>query len=331
MNRPLPEAGPFHDLLGRRVLVVGDVMLDRFVWGEVERISPEAPVPIVRVVRETHRLGGAANVAANLAALGARPRVAGFVGADAAGEQIASMLTADGVGPLLLTVANRGTTVKTRIIARAQQVVRVDREDLEPIAEERVRDLTGAVVSALSDFDALVVSDYNKGTAAAPLLSAALKEARRRGLPVVVDPKLPDFSRYQPATVITPNQAEASRAVGLDIRTDDDCWAAARAILERIDTESVLVTRGERGMLLVERDAPPVPIEAAAKEVYDVTGAGDTVVAVLALALAAGRSLLESSRAANLGAGIVVGKVGTATLSLAELESAYLEGIPGRS
>ncbi len=304
---------------GAKVVVVGDVMLDRFIWGEVERISPEAPVPVVRVSRESVRLGGAANVAANLARLGADVLLVGLVGADAAAAQLRKAADDAGIGWGMFEDPDRITTVKTRIIARAQQVVRVDRENDASMAPARTEELASRVLASIRDARAVVVSDYDKGAAAEPLLAKILPAAKALGIPVVVDPKVSDFSRYQPITVITPNQQEAARASGLDIRLDDDAVRAASRILDKIDTRAVLITRGERGMLLKERDRAPELIPAVAREVYDVTGAGDTVVAAMAMVLAAGGSLREAAVIANHAAGIVVGKVGTATVGPEEI------------
>ncbi len=304
---------------GRTVAVVGDVMLDRFVWGSVSRISPEAPVPVVRVDRENDHPGGAANVAANIAALSGRVVLLSAVGDDAAGERLEAAAAAGGVEPRGVRDPSRSTTVKTRVIARSQQVVRVDHESESPLPAASREALTRRVADALDVVDALVLSDYDKGVFSREMLAEILPAARRRGLPVVVDPKLTLFDAFQPITVITPNQAEAARATALEVRTDDDCLLSARRILERLETQAVLVTRGERGALLLERGAAPVFIPAVALEVFDVTGAGDTVVSVMALALAAGASLLEAAVLANHAGGVVVAKVGTATLGPAEI------------
>ncbi len=304
---------------GRTVAVVGDVMLDRFVWGSVSRISPEAPVPVVRVDRENDHPGGAANVAANIAALSGRVVLLSAVGDDAAGERLEAAAAAGGVETRFVRDPSRSTTVKTRVIARSQQVVRVDHESESPLPAASREALTRRVADALDVVDALVLSDYDKGVFSREMLAEILPAARRRGLPVVVDPKLTLFDAFQPITVITPNQAEAARATALEVRTDDDCLLSARRILERLETQAVLVTRGERGALLLERGAAPVFIPAVALEVFDVTGAGDTVVSVMALALAAGASLLEAAVLANHAGGVVVAKVGTATLGPAEI------------
>ena len=304
---------------GRRVVVVGDVMLDRFVWGEVHRISPEAPVPVVRVERESLHLGGAANVAANLTALGATAELVGVTGVDAAAEQLGSALRDASILSRLVKDAARVTTVKTRVVARSQQVVRVDRETEAVVVGDICNLLAQAASEAMIAADALVISDYDKGVISRELLARLLPEAKDRGVPVVVDPKISHFGHYQPVTVVTPNQSEAARATAMELRSDEDCLAAGRAILDRLDTQAVLMTRGERGMLLMTRASAPLFLPAMAREVYDVTGAGDTVVAVLALALAAGAGLAEAAELANLGGGIVVGKVGTATLGADEL------------
>ncbi len=304
---------------GRRTLVVGDAMVDRFVWGEVHRISPEAPVPVVAVERETVRLGGAANVAANLTSLGARATLAAATGADEAAGILRAHLEAGGIEAILVEEASRETTLKTRVLARGQQVVRVDRETERPLGAPARVELVARVLEALSRADVVIVSDYDKGVVGGELLAAVLPRARGAGVPVVADPKLTHFFQYQPVTVVTPNQAEAGRATATEIRSDADCLTATRAILERLDTQSVLVTRGPKGMLLLERGADPEWIPAVAREVFDVTGAGDTVAGVLALSLAAGASLSEAAVFANHAGGVVVGKVGTATVTPAEV------------
>ena len=240
-----------------RVLVVGDVMLDRFVWGDVARISPEAPVPVVRVGRETESLGGAANVAVNLRSLGAWTAIVGIVGSDPAGDRVRAILEELDVEDRLLHNPRRTTTVKTRIVARAQQVVRVDREDDAALDADDAERLGESIREALPSVDAVVVSDYDKGALDGRLLASVLPEAAGLGVPVVIDPKLRNFGAYQPATVVTPNQDEAARATATEVRTDDDCVAAARTILERLETGAVLIMRGSRGMLLLERGGEP--------------------------------------------------------------------------
>jgi D-glycero-beta-D-manno-heptose-7-phosphate kinase len=309
---------------GRRIAVLGDLMLDHFIWGSVSRISPEAPVPVVRVTRESFHLGGAGNVVANLAALGAAPIPVGVVGRDESGRramEVLSALRAPAEG--VIEVEGRATTKKTRIVAHSQQVVRFDREEDAPLDGGAERRLIEAARGALRTASALVVSDYEKGTVTARLLAEILPEAGRRGLPVVVDPKPSLYESYRPVTAITPNVSEAAQMTGIRIRDDADVRRAAEAILEKLACRAVLLTRGERGMLLCEAGGSPVLIPTAAREVYDVTGAGDTVVAGFVLALAAGATMHEAAEIANAAAGIVVGKVGTATASPDELRSAF--------
>ncbi|HLL77016.1 MAG TPA: D-glycero-beta-D-manno-heptose-7-phosphate kinase [Pyrinomonadaceae bacterium] len=306
----------------RTVLVFGDVMLDEFVWGDVTRISPEAPVPVVDIRRESVRLGGAANVLANLVALGARGRLVGVTGEDAAGERLLSKLKetcAARADAELVRDAERPTTLKTRIIAHNQLVVRADRELRAPVRAEIEERLIDALARALEGADAFVVSDYDKGAVTPRVLAEVLPRAVASGVPVLVDPKVRNFDSYRPATLVTPNHHEALRLTNSEDDTDEGVARAARHLRERLRCDSVLITRGERGMMLLEGDAAPLYVETRAREVYDVTGAGDTVIATLALALAAGASLAEAADLANHAAGLVVGKLGTATVSAEEL------------
>lgn len=309
-----------HNIRGRNIVVLGDVMLDEFVWGDVTRISPEGPVPVVDVRRESVHLGGAANVLANLVALGARGSVVGVVGNDRAGEQLHSKLneissdSADG----LVVVESRPTTTKTRIVAHSQLVVRADRElrtRVDAATEERI---IGRLKPMLEDADALVVSDYDKGAVTARILETILPVAYER-VPVLIDPKLRNFSSYTPATLVTPNHHEALRMSQTEEDSDEGLLLAADLIRQKLRCDAVLITRGDRGMMLLEHDGPPVYVETAAREVYDVTGAGDTVIAALASSLAVGTSMVEAAVFANHAAGIVVGKVGTATAGADEL------------
>ncbi len=309
-------------LSGHRVLVVGDVILDRYVIGSVERISPEAPVPVVRWLEEESRAGGAANVVHNLAALGARPAIVAAIGDDPAGESLAALMDgwgADRSG--LIRVPGRPTAEKTRVLARHQQVVRLDREDDSPVPEPVAAEVLQRALGALESVDAMVVSDYAKGLLDARVLPRLLDAARRRGVPVVVDPKVRHFGLYTPATVITPNTLEAARATAREIRSDEDAVAAAGAILEQLELEAVLVTRGEAGMILLERGGMPRFIRTRAREVFDVTGAGDTVVAALTAALAAGHPLAVGAELANAAAAVAVGRLGTVAVSNEELRT----------
>jgi D-glycero-beta-D-manno-heptose-7-phosphate kinase len=313
------------ELLGkmgdRNIVVLGDVMLDEFLWGEVTRISPEAPVPVVDIRRESTHLGGAANVLANVVALGAQACVVGVVGDDFAGERIRSSvrdkspLQADGA---LVIDNSRPTTIKTRIIAQHQMVVRADREHRTPVSGQTEDLIVSAIKAALENAHALVVSDYDKGVVTPRILAEVLPLAYGR-MPVLIDPKLRNFDAYRPATLITPNHHEALRMAGLETDSDEGLKMAARAIRGRLTCDAVLITRGDRGMMLVEGDQDPINVQTAAREVFDVTGAGDTVIAALAAALAAGASMAEAAVLANDAAGIVVGKLGTATATAKEI------------
>jgi rfaE bifunctional protein kinase chain/domain len=308
---------------GRRVLVIGDVMLDEFLWGRVARISPEAPVPVVEVTRQSFHLGGAGNVARNIRALGGEAVLAGVVGKDTAGDRVREAMEAAGIESLLTASdTGRPTTVKTRIIAHHQQVVRADRESASEVADSVETALVAAARDALPRCQALLVSDYQKGVVTAGLLRRLLPLARRRGLPVLVDPKVRHFARYRRVALVTPNQGEAEQASGIAIRGPADLVAAGQALLKRLDCRAVLITRGEQGMSLFERGRRPVHIPTAAREVFDVTGAGDSVIATLALALCAGARLPEAAALANYAAGVVVGKLGTASATPSELLAA---------
>jgi len=305
----------------RKVVVLGDVMLDEFVWGDVTRISPEAPVPVVDIRRESVHLGGAANVLANLVALGTQACVVGVVGKDSAGQRLRGALheaNEDQPIEFLVEDESRPTTLKTRIIAHNQLVVRADREQRLAVNGHVEDSIVAALERALADANALVISDYDKGVVTPRILSQVLPQAYER-MPVLIDPKLRNFESYRPATLITPNHHEALRMSGLEEDSDDGLHQAARAIQSRLHCDSVLVTRGDRGMMLLEGNEQPVFVQTMAREVYDVTGAGDTVIATLAAALATGASMVESAHLANHAAGIVVGKIGTATVSATEL------------
>jgi len=302
-------------LEGRRIVVLGDVMLDRYLWGRVERISPEAPVPIVEVERESHSLGGAANVAHNLVALGGVPRLVSVIGEDAAGQRLRAELAVRGIETLeLVTDSERRTTVKTRIVAHQQHVVRADEEDRVPVRGAPLRQILEHLERLLVDADALVVSDYGKGVVEPEVLVPAMARALELGLTVSVDPKENHFPLYKGATVITPNLYEAGLAVGNRIRDEASLLAAGRELRERLHLECALITRGADGMSLFLRDGRHVHLPTVAREVYDVTGAGDTVVAVVGQALAAGADLITAASLANHAAGEVIRHTGTAVV-----------------
>ncbi|HLN98692.1 MAG TPA: D-glycero-beta-D-manno-heptose-7-phosphate kinase [Pyrinomonadaceae bacterium] len=309
----------------RRIVVLGDVMLDEFVWGDVTRISPEAPVPVVDIRRESVHLGGAANVLANIVALGAQACVVGVVGDDTAGGRLRASLKA--ASPLqtdayLVVDKDRPSTTKTRIIAHNQLVVRADREQRRPVNGDVEAHILDTLKQAILEADAFVVSDYDKGVVTPRILREILPLAYAR-LPVLIDPKIRNFLHYQPASLITPNHHEALKMTNLEADSDDGLHQAARMIREKLGCDAVLITRGDRGIMLLEGDNDPVFVATAAREVYDVTGAGDTVIATLAAALSAGATVLEAANLANHAAGIVVGKVGTATASADELLATF--------
>ena len=305
---------------GKRIVVLGDMMLDEFIWGRVRRISPEAPVPVVEVERQTLALGGAGNVVSNLVALGASPQPFGTVGDDMDAERLRSAFHGLGVRTDGLIVdAARPTTLKTRIIAHNQQVVRADRESRRVVSEEVENQLIARFLGEVETADAVVVSDYNKGLLTRQVLSRALDAARARDLIACLDPKMRDFTNYQPVTVITPNNQEAAEAAGVVIEDEKSLVEAGRKLMGGIDCRAVLIARGEEGMTLFTEGGEATHIPTVAREVYDVTGAGDTVIATLALALATGASLVEAAVLANHAAGVVVGKVGTATVTREEL------------
>jgi D-beta-D-heptose 7-phosphate kinase/D-beta-D-heptose 1-phosphate adenosyltransferase len=295
-------------------------MLDELVWGDVTRISPEGPVPVVDVRRESIHLGGAANVLANLIALGAHGWVVGVVGSDSAGERLRDQLrqlNSGGDGGVIVD-ETRPSTTKTRIVAHSQLVVRADRESRAPVNGRVEQQIIARLKEKLAEAHAFVVSDYDKGVVTPPILREILPFAYER-VPVLIDPKLRNFNSYRPATLITPNHHEALRMSDTEDHSDDGSHDAARIIQEKLNCDAVLITRGDRGMMLLEAGEQPVYVDTAAREVYDVTGAGDTVIATLAAALASGATMLEAATLANHAAGIVVGKVGTATATGMEL------------
>jgi D-beta-D-heptose 7-phosphate kinase/D-beta-D-heptose 1-phosphate adenosyltransferase len=304
------------------VLVVGDLILDHFVWGKVSRISPEAPVPVVHVESESLKPGGAANVYSNILSLGGRADICGVIGADETGRRLLKELGHSRGAGGVMSDADRPTTRKTRVIAHNQQVVRFDVERRVEIKASLQRRMLQYVESRLRNVSCLVVSDYAKGVVTAQLMGGLIRLAATRRIPIVVDPKVEHFSYYKSVTVITPNHLEATQAAGVQGDDDRAISEAGDMIRQRLGCQSVLVTRGEKGMSLFESDGSSLHIPTMARQVYDVTGAGDTVIGTLALALAAGASIRESAVLANHAAGIVVGMVGTATVTAKELTEA---------
>jgi D-beta-D-heptose 7-phosphate kinase/D-beta-D-heptose 1-phosphate adenosyltransferase len=310
-------------IAGRRVLILGDVMLDHFLFGQVDRISPEAPVPVVRFEREEYRLGGAANVAHNVRALGADPRLVGVVGSDDSAHRLESELARAGIArDALVTAPDRCTTRKLRVVTRRnQQVARIDYESDDPMPGDLERSLLDRVEREMVEAAVVVVSDYLKGVVTRAVAAGTIDAATRRGVPVLVDPKVPHVDYYAGATLVTPNHHEAEAVTLLRIRSDEEARAAAHAFMARARCANVLITRGEHGMWLLAGDGDHA-LPAMAREVADVTGAGDTVIATIAAAVAAGAPMADAARLANLAAGRVVAKFGAAAVTPDELLAA---------
>lgn len=305
------------DFHAARVLVAGDLMLDRYWHGGTSRISPEAPVPVVLVSQIEERVGGAGNVALNITALGSRANLIGYCGRDEAGTSLIALLEDAGIACNIERIENLPTITKLRVLSRHQQLIRLDFEDrFHDVAPDR---LAESYAATLADTDAIVLSDYGKGTLRD--VPALIAQARAAGKPVLVDPKGTDFDKYRGATLITPNRSEFEAIAGI-CRDDAELAEKGMCLLERLELGALLITRGEQGMTLLQREEMPVHLPAQAKEVYDVTGAGDTVISVLAAALAAGAPLSEATHLANVAAGLVVGKLGTASISAEELDYA---------
>ena len=303
-----------------KILVIGDIMMDRFIWGKVSRISPEAPVPVVVVEKESFLFGGAANVVHNIHALGGKVLLCGVVGEDEIGERFLEDLAQAGIETRgILVEPGRQTTMKTRIIAAHQQVVRIDRETAGHLRASTVRGLSELIKENVKAFDGVILSDYGKGVLTRGLIHSAIRRAREARRFVLVDPKLKNFSFYKRAKVVTPNTAEASSASGMPITDLASLKKAGKRLMRKLKCDALVITRGEEGMAIFEAHRDPFLVPTVAKEVYDVTGAGDTVIATMALALASGADVREAASLANVAAGIVVGKMGTATVSPQEL------------
>ncbi len=317
-----------HDILRKalprfqeaNILVIGDIIVDHFIYGSVTRISPEAPVPVVNVRSEDLLLGGSANVLHNLHALGGKGAICGVIGRDVMGDQLISLLNKiDSPTTGVIHCDDRPTTKKTRVIAQNQQVVRFDRETTGDLTKEVIAQICSFLDENISSFDAVVVSDYDKGVINQAVVDHLRTLRQKHPIPMVVDPKPGHPNFFKGATLITPNNLEAELMSGVKIIDGDSLLKAAHKLKEELESEAVLITRGESGMALLSGEKPLFTIPTVAKEVYDVTGAGDTVIATLALGLAVGLSHAEAAAIANYAAGIVVGKVGTATASPEEL------------
>lgn len=314
-------------LAGHRVLCVGDVMLDRYVYGLVERVSPEAPIPVLREQRESVALGGAGNVVRNVIALGGLVDLVGVAGPDQAGYDIANQISdLPQISSYVLTDGARPTTLKTRFVANGQQLLRVDRETSEPLSSDMEQQVLQRMENAIQECSIVVLSDYAKGVLTPLVIRDAIALAKRKGVRVLVDPKGRDFARYAGASILTPNRRELSEATGSAIATPEDAEKAARKLIASLKVEGVLAKLGGDGVCLVMDGQPALHDRATAREVFDVSGAGDTVVATLALALAGGIAPDDSARIANIAGAVVVGKIGTATVAREELEREMVRG-----
>ncbi|MCC8193351.1 MAG: D-glycero-beta-D-manno-heptose-7-phosphate kinase [Deltaproteobacteria bacterium] len=322
-------AATVDSLAGHRVLLVGDIMLDEYLEGDAERISPEAPIPVVKVARSRLLLGGAGNVARNIATLGGKPHLVSVCGDDAKGEVLRELLGKQNIAASVLPLQTRPTTLKTRVIARNQQMLRIDQEESAPLRPDDTGRILEAVGSVIDDFSVLVVSDYGKGVITPELMGAlaALREKSPGKPRILVDPKTPNYPLYAGAYIMTPNTKETSEAAGMPVNGREEILEAGKAIMAKLRTEHLLTTLGSRGMALFLSQDEVWHIPTAARKVFDVTGAGDTVMATLALCLAAGVDLLEACILANYAAGMVVADVGASTVAPQALRN-LLEAAP---
>ena len=303
------------------ILVIGDIMLDRFIWGNVSRISPEAPVPVVEVERETIMLGGAANVVNNLVSLGGNVMMCGIVGDDSTGEQIISKLNELDVDTTGIAIEHdRPTSVKTRIIAHAQQVVRYDRETRDSLNPETTKSILDFIHDQRDKLAAIIVSDYGKGVVTRELMEGVKGLMSARDLPLAVDPNVKNFPLYEGVTIITPNHSEAQEVAGIDIVDEESLRRVGEKLLQSFRCRALLITRGKDGMTLFEEEGRVTHIKSIARKVYDVTGAGDTVIATLTLGIAGGLDMKSAAYLSNLAAGIVVGEIGTSTVKIDNLK-----------
>ena len=319
-KRALDIISRFHD---SKVLVVGDIMVDQFIWGKVSRISPEAPVPVVRVTSESLLLGGCTNVLNNVFSMGGKVAVSGIVGSDNMGRWLTARLKEMGIDTAGVIIEHgRPTIVKTRVVAHHQQVVRFDREDKSPVSRNSLQGIIEYIKSVKDDLGAVIISDYNKGVFSENLIKGIKEITSERGIILCIDPKQSDFSLYRGCDLITPNHQEMERALGMELENTNDIIKGGRTLIRKFDFGALLVTRGKDGMSLFANDGGITHIPTVAREVFDVTGAGDTVIGVFALCVAAGATLKEASVLANHAAGIAVGKVGTAPVYQDELKKA---------
>lgn len=309
-----------------RALVIGDLMIDEYLWGSVDRISPEAPVMVVSVEKETHTLGGAGNVINNLKAMGAKVEAIGTAGTGSAGRMISEKLEAMGITTDgIISEPDRPTTRKTRVVAANQQVLRIDREIRKSITRDSFDRLVHIMAKKIPEADVIILSDYDKGLITGPLVKETVRLAEKHGIRVLADPKALDFTKYEKVSILTPNRKEAGLAAHMDIRSGEDLINAGHKIMALARLEKLLITCGKDGMMLFETGEEPFAIASKARQVFDVSGAGDTVIALLGLGLAVGASFRDSARVANEAAGIVVAKVGTATASIHELREALAD------
>lgn len=312
----------FGNFKDKKILVIGDIILDRYIFGKVMRISPEAPVPVVEVYEEQYRLGGAANVANNIIALGGKVYLCGIIGKGSAGRIVRDLLTERGIQQDFIFDDIRRTTVKTRIIGGNQQIVRFDIEDRKRLEGKAKETFISMIKNGLNNFDAVIVSDYKKGVVSEELFRILVNHKKKNGSFVAVDPKVGHFRLYKQVSLITPNIVEASHGAEVEIKDEKTLIKAGFNLLKKLACDSVLITRGEEGMSLFEKqnsDVNVTHLPTVAKKVFDVTGAGDTVIATITLAYVAGASLVDAAKIANVAAGIVVGKIGTAAATKEEI------------
>jgi D-beta-D-heptose 7-phosphate kinase/D-beta-D-heptose 1-phosphate adenosyltransferase len=305
-----------------KILIVGDIMLDRYWWGSVSRISPEAPVPIVTLDKTSLLAGGAANVAANVVGLGAKPYLVGVIGGDVEAKMLSKVLRETNISSnFLVSLKNRRTTVKTRIVAHNQHVVRIDQEDTCVLSEEEEQVIFKIIETIIDGVDIVIVSDYAKGLITERLAERLITKVVSQHKKILIDPKGNNYSKYRGATLLTPNQKEAIQATNLDDYEESSVEKSGNILLKNLAVEALLITRGEKGMTLFQKNKEIVHLKALARKVYDVTGAGDTVIAVLAVMLAVGVDFKDAANIANISAGLVVEQIGTTAISLDVLRS----------